>query len=102
MKTLFWIYRSRVDKLGQSPIMLRLIIANEIKNISIGVKIDAQAWDSKKQRIKGSDHHLAKLNQVLISIENQLLDSYYTLLKQMDQFKVRFVIDRFQSARVLF
>ena len=98
MKTLFWIYRSRVDKLGQSPIMLRLIIANEIKNISTGVKINAQAWDAPKQRIKGSDHHAAKLNQELISIENQLLDSYYSLLKQMDQVKVRYVIDRFQSA----
>ncbi len=97
MKTLFWIYRSRVDKLGQSPIMLRLIIANEIKNISTGVKINAQAWDAPKQRIKGSDHHAAKLNQELISIENQLLESYYSLLKQMDQVKVRFVIDRFQS-----
>lgn len=98
MKTLFWIYRSRVDKLGQSPIMLRLIIANEIKNISTGVKINAQAWDAQKQRIKGSDHYAAKLNQELISIENKLLDSYYSLLKQMDQVKVRFVIDRFQSA----
>lgn len=98
MKTLFWIYRSRVDKLGQSPIMLRLIIANEIKNISTGVKINAQAWDATRQRIKGSDHHAAKLNQELISIENKLLDSYYSLLKQMDQVKVRFVIVRFQSA----
>ncbi len=97
MKTLFWIYRSRVDKMGQSPIMLRLIIANEIKNISTGVKINAQAWDAPKQRIKGSDHHAAKLNQELIFIENQLLDSYYSLLKQMDQVKVRFVIDRYQS-----
>jgi len=78
--------------------MLRLIIANEIKNISTGVKINAQAWDAPKQRIKGSDHRAAKLNQELISIENQLLDSYYSLLKLMDQVKVRFVIDRFQSA----
>jgi integrase len=78
--------------------MLRLIIANEIKIISTGVKINAQAWDAPKQRIKGSDHRAAKLNQELISIENQLLDSYYSLLKQMDQVKVRFVIDRFQSA----
>jgi integrase len=77
--------------------MLRLIIANEIKNISTGVKINAHAWDAPKQRIKGSDHHAAKLNQELISIENQLLESYYSLLKQMDQVKVRFVIDRFQS-----
>jgi integrase len=83
--------------MGQSPIMLRLIIANEIKNISTGVKINAQAWDAPKQRIKGSDHHAAKLNQELIFIENQLLDSYYSLLKQMDQVKVRFVIDRYQS-----
>lgn len=98
MKTLFWIYRSRVDKLGQSPIMLRLIIANEIKNISTGVKINAQAWDAQKQRIKGSDHNAAKLNQELISIENQLHDCYYSLLKQMDKVKVRFVVDRYQSA----
>jgi site-specific recombinase XerD len=98
MKTLFWIYRSRVDKLGQSPIMLRLIIANEIKNISTGVKINAQAWDSQKQRIKGSDLRVAKLNQELTAIENQLHDCYYSLLKQMDQVKVRYVIDRFQSA----
>jgi len=97
MKTLFWIYRSRVDKMGQSPIMLRLIIANESKNISTGVKINAQAWDSQKQRIKGSDLHVAKLNQELTAIENQLLDCYYSLLKQMDQVKVRFVIDRYQS-----
>ncbi len=98
MKTLFWIYRSRVDKLGQSPIMLRLIIANEIKNISTGVKINAQAWDAQKQRIKGGDHQAAKFNQVLVFMENQLMDCYYSLLKQMDQVKVRFVIDRFQSA----
>jgi site-specific recombinase XerD len=83
--------------MGQSPIMLRLIIANEIKNISTGVKINAQAWDSQKQRIKGSDLHVAKLNQELTSIENQLHDCYYSLLKQMDQVKVRFVIDRYQS-----
>jgi integrase len=83
--------------MGQSPIMLRLIIANESKNISTGVKINAQAWDSQKQRIKGSDLHVAKLNQELTAIENQLLDCYYSLLKQMDQVKVRFVIDRYQS-----
>jgi integrase len=98
MKTLFWIYRSRVDKMGQSPIMLRLILANEIKNISTGVKINAQAWDAQKQRIKGSDLQVAKLNQELTSLENQLLECYYSLLQQMDQVKVRFVIDRFQSA----
>jgi len=98
MKTLFWIYRSRVDKLGQSPIMLRLIIANEIRNISTGVKINAQAWDAQKQRIKGSDHHAAKFNQELVSMENQLMDCYYSLLKQMDQVKVRFVVDRYQSS----
>ncbi len=97
MKTLFWIYRSRVDKMGQSPIMLRLIIANESKNISTGVKINSHAWDAQKQRIKGSDLQVAKLNQELILLENQLHDCYYSLLKQMDQVKVRFVIDRYQS-----
>ena len=65
MKTLFWIYRSRVDKLGQSPIMLRLIIANESKNFSTGVKINALAWDAQKQRIKGSNLQTAKHNQGL-------------------------------------
>lgn len=99
MKTLFWIYRSRIDKLGQSPIMLRLIIANEIKNISTGVKINAQAWDAQKQRIKGSDLQAAKLNQELTSLENQLFECYYSLLQQMDQVRVRFVVDRFQSAK---
>lgn len=97
MKTLFWIYRSRVDKMGQSPIMLRLIIANESKNISTGVKINSHAWDAQKQRIKGSDLLVAKLNQDLILLENQLHDCYYSLLNQMDQVKVRFVIDRYQS-----
>lgn len=97
MKILFWIYRSRVDKLGQSPIMLRLIIANASKNISTGVKINAHAWDAQKQRIKGSDLQVAKLNQELILLENQLHDCYYSLLNQMDQVKVRFVIDRYQS-----
>ncbi len=97
MKTLFWIYRSRVDKMGQSPIMLRLIIANESKNISTGVKINSHTWDAQKQRIKGNDLQVAKLNQVLLAIENQLHDCYYSLLKQMDQVKVRFVIDRYQS-----
>lgn len=98
MKTLLWIYRSRVDKMGQSPIMVRLILGNEIKNISTGVKINAQAWDSQKQRIKGSDLHVAKLNQELTTIVNQLHDCYYSLLKQMDQVKVRFMIDRYQSS----
>ena len=97
MKTLFWIYRSRVDKMGQSPIMLRLIIANESKNISTGVKINSHTWDAQKQRIKGSDLQVAKLNQDLILLENHLHDCYYSLLKQMDQVKVRFVIDRYQS-----
>lgn len=97
MKILFWIYRSRVDKMGQSPIMLRLIIANESKNISTGVKINSHTWDAQKQRIKGSDLQVAKLNQELLAIENQLHDCYYSLLKQMDQVKVRFVIDRYQS-----
>ena len=97
MKTLFWIYRSRVDKMGQSPIMLRLIIANESKNISTGVKINSHAWDAQKQRIKGSDLQVAKLNHDLILLENQLHDCYHSLLNQMDQVKVRFVIDRYQS-----
>jgi site-specific recombinase XerD len=83
--------------MGQSPIMLRLIIANESKNISTGVKINSHAWDAQKQRIKGSDLQVAKLNQELILLENQLHDCYYSLLKQMDQVKVRFVIDRYQS-----
>lgn len=100
MKTLFWIYRSRIDKLGQSPVMLRLIIASEIKNISTGVKINAQAWDAQKQRIKGSDWQAAKLNQELSSIENKMLECYYSLLQQMDQVKVRFVIDRYKSATI--
>jgi site-specific recombinase XerD len=97
MKTLFWIYRSRVDKLGQSPIMLRLIIGNETKNISTGVKVAAPAWDAHKQRIKGSDLLTAKNNQELVGLENQILDCYYSLLKQMDRVNVRFVVDRYQS-----
>ena len=83
--------------MGQSPIMLRLIIANESKNISTGVKINSHAWDAQKQRIKGSDLQVAKLNHDLILLENQLHDCYHSLLNQMDQVKVRFVIDRYQS-----
>ena len=64
MKTLFWIYRSRVDKMGKSPIMLRLIIANESKNISTGVKINSHTWDAQKQRIKGNDLQVDQLKDL--------------------------------------
>lgn len=98
MKTLFWIYRSRVDKLGLSSIMLRLNIANDIKNISTGVKVNVKAWDSQKQRIKGSSLQVSKLNQELVNIESQMFDCYYALLQQVETVKSRFVIDRYLSS----
>lgn len=65
MKILFWIEKSKTNKAGEAPLILRITHHGKRVNTSTGIKLAPKLWDAKKQRVRGSSDHSNALNELI-------------------------------------
>jgi hypothetical protein len=62
MKTLFWLYKSRLNKKGLIPVMMRITLNSNRINFPTGVEIEESFWDKDRPALdlvkaKRIQHH---------------------------------------------
>lgn len=76
MTILYWLYKSRTNKNGLNPVMMRISIDGKRVNFSTGIKIEGKNWDSSRQRVKGANAIAEKYNNILLSLTTQAWDVF--------------------------
>lgn len=75
----FWLYKSKFDKNGLSPIYFRITVNGKKSEIATGEKTKIINWDDKRGIIKGKGIDVEISNEKL----NKLLLEYQTVLKSL-------------------
>ncbi len=84
IKVLFWLNRSKTNKKGLSPIMLRISHNNERKQISTGFNVKEEKWDTNKNTVKGKDELAIKINDYLRITTMKIHEVFNEMLKDGD------------------
>jgi site-specific recombinase XerD len=82
MNILFWIYKSRINKAGKSPIMMRITIDGERVSLATNVFVIPEFWDKDKQVIKGNDPVAKENNDTLLYFHSKALNHYNDCLRR--------------------
>ncbi|MCC4211515.1 site-specific integrase [Leeuwenhoekiella parthenopeia] len=75
---LFWVYEQRA-KNGEAPVYARISIDNKKLNISLKRKVILSLWDSRAQRLTGTDAFSLELNEFLDQEYSRLFQCYQEL-----------------------
>jgi len=95
MNLLFWINKHRAEATGQASIMVRITYHGQRVNINSGLKILPSTWDSKRQRVKGSNEQAKLANHYLQTTQNRVMSIYDELMRHNQQFTVHLIRDKF-------
>jgi site-specific recombinase XerD len=82
LSILFYLKKSKEDKVGLIPIYLRITINGVRTEISTNRKIELFKWDSKSQRAKGRSDEARNLNNHIDNLENQVKRDYNSLIEK--------------------
>jgi hypothetical protein len=80
MHLIFWLYKSKSNKKGLAPIYLRITLGNEKTEVSTGVSISPNGWNSRKALVKGSSERAKELNKKLQQLKDNVLSVYNDLV----------------------
>ena len=76
MHLLFWIYKSRINRNGEAPIMIRITINSERISFTTNIFIELKLWDKDKQRIKGNSSLIKEYNRALMNLTTAAWNHY--------------------------
>ena len=76
---MFYLKKTVVNKLGESPIYLRITYNGENSSLSLHRSINANFWNTKLGKAEGSDRNLKDLNRYLISVQSTVYEHYRNL-----------------------
>ena len=75
---LFWVYEQRA-KNGEAPVYARISVDNKKLNISLKRKVILSLWDSRVQRLTGTDAFSLEFNEFLDQEYSRLFQCYQEL-----------------------
>jgi site-specific recombinase XerD len=81
MKILFWLYKSRVNSKGTSPVKMRITINTERIDFSTSIEVSKEKWDQQDQRVRGMDELAIQYNNTLSTLRSLAWDSYNQKLR---------------------
>ncbi|MGE6397932.1 site-specific integrase [Chryseobacterium scophthalmum] len=81
---LFFIKKNKIRKNGTAPIYLRITIDGKAAEISAKRYIDPKKWDIKAHKAIGNGQEAKTLNVYLKTLEQQVYDVHYLMLKEED------------------
>lgn len=62
IKVLFWLRRTKVNKVGLVPLMIRLTYLNERQDRATGYYVSIKQWNATKLLLRGNDNDAIKVN----------------------------------------
>src|SRR5882672_6480956 len=72
IKVLFWLHRSKANKEGLVPLVVRLTFKGKRAEKATGFYIETSQWNTQKQRLKGSKgsniHINKRLDELMVRI----------------------------------
>lgn len=81
---LFFIKKNKIRTNGTAPIYLRITIDGKAAEIAAKRYIDPKKWDNKSQKSVGNSQEAKTLNSYLKTLEQQVYDFHYLMLKEED------------------
>ena len=79
---LFFIKKNKIRTNGTAPIYLRITIDGKAADIAAKRYIEPQKWDGKTHKALGNSQEARTLNVYLKTLEQQVYDSHYVMLKE--------------------
>jgi len=96
-RILFFLYKSKINDKGASPIFCRITINNARKQFSTGHFINEKQWNVQVQRVKGNSADTHYINSNLDLIKQNIQKSYNQILRDKEFFYVDDVYNRFSG-----
>jgi len=81
---LFFIKKNKIRTNGTAPIYLRITVDGKASEIAAKRYIDPKKWDNKSQKAVGNSQEAKILNAYLKTLEQQVYDFHYLMLKEED------------------
>jgi len=81
---LFFIKKNKIRTNGTAPIYLWITIDGKAADIAAKRYIDPKKWDVKAHKALGNSQEAKTLNLYLKTLEQQVYDSHYQMLKEED------------------
>lgn len=81
---LFFIKKNKIRTNGSAPIYLRITVDGKAAEIAAKRYIDPKKWDNKSQKAVGYSQESKTLNSYLKTLEQQVYDFHYLMLKEED------------------
>jgi site-specific recombinase XerD len=82
MNILFWLYKSRLNKKGLAPVMMRVSVEGKRVNFPTNIEITEGQWDKDKQRVKGSNELSTAYNKQLLILKTGTWNYYNDCIKE--------------------
>ncbi len=80
-KVLFYLRSNRVNKEGNSSIMIRITIDGENTQFNSKQEVNPDLWDSKAARVKGKNNEAKAINSEIDTIRAVLSEHYRNLFQ---------------------
>jgi site-specific recombinase XerD len=68
----FWLYKSKKNKRNEAPVYLRLTINGKKTELSTGIMVSEDKWNSKKQQVRGNALDSNSKNKVISDLRNKI------------------------------
>ena len=81
---LFYIKRTKTNKLGQCPIFVRITVDGKRTENSTGMYIDAKSWSSKAGKSIGKSQDSKLINEQLEIVKNKIYNTKNELLSKVE------------------
>lgn len=91
MKLMFWLYRSKMNRKGLSPLFMRITINGSKTEMSTGLHITSKQWNAKTGLIKGSTAEVSEMNKRIGLLRTEALKVYHSLVEQQLPVTAEFV-----------
>ena len=81
-KILFWLFKAKTNKKGETPLYLRISYGMARKNISTGFFIQQNKWDGSKGMVRGSKPEAQQINNYISQTKAKLMELFNAMLKE--------------------
>ena len=91
MKILFWLYKSRVNSKGTSPVKMRITINTDRIDFSTSIEVSMDKWDQQDQRVRGIDELAIQYNNTLSTLRSLAWECYNQKLRSKQPVTVEII-----------
>jgi hypothetical protein len=89
MKILFWLEKRRANKRGEAPLQLRITYHGKRLNISTGIRLKEEQWDSQRQRMRGTSELSTSVNELISTQRSKCIAPVEKLISESKAFSAQ-------------